>query len=82
MVLVWGVGLLLWSQQNSAEAPANIPWPVGNLFIFFFFFFFSLVFLGPHLQHMEARGRIGAVAAGLRHSHSNTGSEPHLQPTP
>ena len=40
MVLVWGVGLLLWSQQNSAEAPANIPWPVGNLFFFFFFFFF------------------------------------------
>ena len=30
----------------------------------------------------QARGRIGAVAAGLRHSHSNAGSEPHLQPTP
>ena len=30
----------------------------------------------------QARGRIGAVAAGLRQSHSNAGSEPHLQPTP
>ena len=30
----------------------------------------------------QARGRIGAVAAGLCQSHSNEGSEPHLQPTP
>ena len=30
----------------------------------------------------QARGRIGAVATGLRQSHSNAGSEPHLQPTP
>ena len=40
-----------------------------------FILFFS--FLGLHLQHMEvpqARGQIGAVAASLCHSHSNTGS--------
>ena len=30
----------------------------------------------------QARGRIGAVAASLRQSHSNAGSEPRLQPTP
>ena len=30
----------------------------------------------------QARGLIGAVAAGLHHSHSNGGSEPHLQTTP
>ena len=30
----------------------------------------------------QARGGIGATAAGLRHSHSNAGSEPLLQPTP
>ena len=30
----------------------------------------------------QARGRIGAVAAGLRQSHSNAGSEGRLQPTP
>ena len=29
----------------------------------------------------QARDLIGAVAAGLDHSHSNLGSEPHLQPT-
>ena len=30
----------------------------------------------------QATGRIGAVAAGLHHSHSNAGSEPRLRPTP
>ena len=30
----------------------------------------------------QARGLIGAVAAGLRHSHSNVGSELHLRPIP
>ena len=26
----------------------------------------------------QARGQMGAVAAGLHHSHNNLGSEPHL----
>ena len=26
----------------------------------------------------QARGRVGAIAAGLHHSHSNAGSELHL----
>ena len=30
----------------------------------------------------QARGLIGAVAAGLHHSHSNTRSKPRLRPTP
>ena len=30
----------------------------------------------------QARGLIRAVAASLRQSHSNAGSEPRLQPTP
>ena len=30
----------------------------------------------------QARGRIGATAAGLCHSNSNSGSEPCLQLTP
>ena len=30
----------------------------------------------------QARGPIRATAAGLRYSHSNAGSEPHLPPTP
>jgi len=38
--------------------------------------FFFLVFLEQHLQHMEVL-RLGAVAAGLHHSHSNAGSLTH-----
>ena len=30
----------------------------------------------------QAGGQIRATAASLLHSHSNTGSEPHLQATP
>ena len=30
----------------------------------------------------QAWGPIRTVATGLHQSHSNTGSEPHLQPTP
>ena len=30
----------------------------------------------------QARDQISVAAASLHHSHSNTGSEPHLQPTP
>ena len=30
----------------------------------------------------QARGLTGAIATGLRQSHSNVGSEPCLQPTP
>ena len=35
-----------------------------------------------HMRSSQARGRIGAAAAGLCHSHSNLGSEPCLWPTP
>ena len=48
---------------------------------------FCLVFfLGLHLRHVEVP-QLGveldsAAAAGLRHSHSNTGSELYLQTTP
>ena len=48
--------------------------------LFFFFFLFRAAPLahgGP-----QARGPIGAVAAGLPHSQSNVGSEPRLRPTP
>ena len=36
----------------------------------------------PAAYGPQARGSIGATAAGLHHSHSNAGSESHLQPTP
>ena len=30
----------------------------------------------------QARGQMGATAAGLHHSHSHTGSKPQLRPMP
>ena len=46
------------------------------------FFFFCLFRATPRAHRgFQARGRIGAVATGLHHSHSNTRSELHLQPT-
>ena len=56
------------------------------LFIYFFVFFLLLLlfFWAAPVAYgaSQARGQIGAVATGLRQSHSNTGSEPRLQPTP
>ena len=63
---------------------------------YLFFFFLSFVFVVVVVVVVvaiswaapaayggsQARGRIGAVATGLRQSHSNAGSEPRLQPTP
>ena len=54
-------------------------WGIKNVFIYLF-----IVFWGPHPRQMEVprlRGQIGAAAANLHHSHSNSGSEPSLQPT-
>ena len=61
---------------------------VGLGFSFFLFCFF--LFWGEGLFRAapaaygssQASGEIGATAAGLHHSHSNTGSRLHLQPTP
>ena len=45
------------------------------------FFFFSCA--APEAYgDSQAGGLIGATAMGLRHSHSNVGSEPRLQLTP
>ena len=51
----------------------------GTLFVFIFCHFRAApVAYGGS----QARGRIGAFAAGLCHSHSNIRSKPHLGPTP
>ena len=46
---------------------------------------FSFFFLGGQTWacgSSQARGRNGATASGLHPNHSNSGSEPHLGPTP
>ena len=52
----------------------------GAIYLFICLFAISWVALVAY-GVSQARGLIGAVAAGLRQSHSNAGSKPHLQPT-
>ena len=51
-------------------------------FIFYDHFVCLFVFMAAPEAYgsSQARGQIGAAAAGLCHSHSNTRSKPHLQP--
>ena len=56
---------------------------VINIIVIFFFCLFAISWAAPVAYGgSQARGLIGAVATSLRQSHSNAGSEPHLQPTP
>ena len=54
------------------------------IFLCFFVLFCFLLFRPAPSAYgsSQARSWIRATAAGLCHSHSNTGSEPHLWPTP
>ena len=52
-----------------------------NHFLFSFFFFFGLSSAARKAHGgSQARGLMRATAAGLRQSHSNSGSEPRLRP--
>ena len=46
------------------------------------FIYFVCVCVLSACRSSQAGALIGAVATGLRHSHSDTGAEPRLQPTP
>ena len=63
-------------QQLSPCSAATSGWSMLAVFWVLFFFFFKATpaaYASP-----QAGGQIGAAAAGLHHSHSNMGSEPHL----
>ena len=66
-----GPGIKPVSQHSQDDANSVTPqWEHQS----FFFFRATLVAYGSS----QARDQIGAIAAGLRHSHSNVGSEPCL----
>ena len=74
-------------QMNAwASVISKSPFRIKDelYYIQFCFVFCLLLFMAASTAHggSQARGRIGAIAAGLPHSHSNAGSELHLQPTP
>ena len=63
--------------KQSLSLPELTAWAT-NLFIFIFLIFY--LFGATFAAHggSQARGQIGAVAAGLHHSHSNARTEPCL----
>ena len=68
---------------NPIPCSSVTSWADFIIYNPFFFFFFAFSRASPTAYGgSQARGRIGAVATSLCQSHSNTGSEPHLQPTP
>ena len=64
----------------AAPVYTPLPHPLQPLqdllFVDFFFFFFLFRAVPKAHGSSQARGWIGAVAAGLHHSHNNTRSEP------
>ena len=75
-----------FKELRGLNVEASQPHVFVGVVVFFFFFFFFCLFLlraAPEAYGgSQARGRIGAVVTGLRHSHSNARSELHLQHTP
>ena len=57
---------------------------ISALILILFIYLFNLLFRAAPAAcgGSWARSRIRATPASLHHSHSNVGSEPHLQPTP
>ena len=69
-----------------AKSEISPPLTAGKMFqldliflILFIFCLFAILGAAPAAYGgSQARGRIGAVATGLRQGHSNMGSKPHL----
>ena len=78
-------GLLFCFLRVSFTAQKFFNWmefPFGNFF-FLSFCLFAFSMAAPIAYGgSQARGLIRAVSTGLHQSHSNTGSDLHLQPTP
>ena len=74
------IGLI--AQTHLRSLLEKVTSQLGDLWILLLFFFFFCYFRASPMAYggSQARGQIRAVAAGLRHSHSN--SKPYLQPSP
>ena len=72
------------NQTHNLMVPRRIRFCCAMTGTPFFKFFVCLFFRATPVAcgSSQARERIVAIAAGLRHSHSNMGSKLRLQPTP
>ena len=69
----------LLGNQWTFQPGKPFSWALGHFLELIFFFFFFLFTAAP-VAHgsSQASHQIRAIAAGLHHSHSNSGSELHL----
>ena len=87
----WGTGLLLLSPHlyttlliytSLTLFSVSLVFSMKFILFYFILFFFLLLRAAPvACGDSQARGQIGATAAGLHHSHSNAGPKPCLRPT-
>ena len=76
--------LVLSVQQSDSVIHTYTHIYINRCFFFFYFFHFFCLFsraIPITYGGSQARGLIGAVAAGLYQSHINAVSKPHLWPT-
>ena len=74
--------LKLHHPSNSGTLPQGNNFKHGKIVIIISCLFAISRATPAEYGGFQASGRIGAIAAGLSQSHSNSGSEPPLQPTP
>ena len=74
------------NERVFLQVPAFSPFGISleiellqHIVMLFFFFFVFCLFRATRVAcgGSQARGRIGATAGSLHHSHSNAGSKPH-----
>ena len=70
------------SRIGKAEMGLKVAKMSATMFILFFFSFCLFRAIPVANGGSQARGQFRAIAASLCHSHSNTRSKFHLQPTP
>ena len=76
--------------EHSIITESSVPWESMSMHgcLFYFIYSFCLfVSLGPHPWHREVprpgvQSELQLLATAASHSHSNAGSEPHLQSVP
>ena len=74
-------GLVPEDSHTDLCSPRGLLWILSSFFCCCCLFAFCSAVPAAH-GGSQARGPVGAVAAGLRQSHSSTGSEPRLRPRP
>ena len=69
------------SNLSTFSSTLDIFWVFFNFLFMYLFSFFIFRASPMTYRGSQARGWIRTIAASLCHSHSNTRSKPHLQPT-